>query len=76
VIVRNLPNADEEELQGPGRSSLAVRVSMGTYKLFFQGEDCLVRRYSASELEGLQARARRQHDRRVQWTAGDVHGSG
>jgi paired amphipathic helix protein Sin3a len=49
------------------QETLAVRISLGTYKLFYEAgtEDAMWREYQSGELDGLKERARaRDEDRR------------
>ena len=64
---------DEETKKEPGKttSRLCVRVSLGTYKLFYAAgtEDCIVRRRTVEMERTLQGRAaaREEERRRSKW---------
>ena len=70
-IFRNLIDADVENRQEMHDARLCVRVSLGTYRLFYEAgqEDYVFQRRSAGEQATLTARAlaRSEERRRSRW---------
>ena len=70
-IFRNLIDADGEHRQDVNESRLCVRVSLGTYKLFYSAgdEDVFIRGRTREREETLKLRAlaREEERRRSRW---------
>ena len=70
-IFTNLIDADGENRQHANEAGLCIRVSLGTYKLFYEAgkEDFVFQRRSPSEQATLTARALARSDerRRSRW---------
>ena len=60
LIFRNLIDVDGEGRQGVNESRLCIRVSLGTYRLFYEAgkEDVLLHKRRPGEEATLAARAR------------------